>query len=731
MKIVQELPEIFETFGEQRRKAFLEIKEYKDKGVPVVGMYCAYFPTELAMAVGAIPVGLCSFSDETVKSAEREMPKTMCPLVKSSYGFALEDKCPFLHFADLVIGETTCDGKKKMYEMLAEIKPVFVMELPNSQSERSLEFWKQEVIRTKEYLEEFFHVVITNQMIRDAVHLNNQIRMSLKKLCEVMKLDPAPVLGEDIQKMVQGSKYRFDFKNTPEIVNEVREKILKEYEEGKRLEKRPRILVTGCPIGGDSMKIIRAIEDNGGVVVAVENCSGVRTLAEMVDETGEDIYFSIARKYLATGCSIMTPNDNRIQLLGSIMDEYHVDGVVEMILNGCHSTGAESTYIRKFVNEEKHLPYIVVDTDYSTGDIAQITTRLAAFVEMLQAQTSEQSQVDINYCYKILLSGIAEGRAREEILKEIWKYTGIPLQIENLQNKKKLCFGIDENVLLRKEKDTKSFENGDIEITGYFVPGRSRALVHSLLDIIAKSYKVMHRESESEERPDYLWLITENNKSAKELYQKLSVFMGNNFYLNKPEEEGVFVSSLSGMEGRTLLIDILETKINEISGRILVGNGFSESLNKGKTSFTVQDELSLANSYMMIQKMRTRDKIQFTEVVEESIKQYSMVKIVLQPFLENSIIHGLKGGAGCITLTASEKEESIEFLIQDNGCGINPELVRELNDIKSDAGHGIKNTMRRLHLYYEGRASVVIKSEPGHGTLVIIDVPKDWKSEDI
>lgn len=162
-----------------------------------------------------------------------------------------------------------------------------------------------------------------------------------------------------------------------------------------------------------------------------------------------------------------------------------------------------------------------------------------------------------------------------------------------------------------------------------------------------------------------------------------------------------------------------------------LGNFLRLSLNKGKTSFTVQNELSLANSYMMIQKMRTRDKIQFTEVVEESIKQYSMVKIVLQPFLENSIIHGLKGGAGCITLTASEKEESIEFLIQDNGCGINPELVRELNDIKSDAGHGIKNTMRRLHLYYEGRASVVIKSEPGHGTLVIIDVPKDWKSEDI
>ena len=131
MKLVQDLPEIFEEFGEKRREAFLEVKEYKDKGVPVVGMYCAYFPTELAMAVGAIPVGLCSFSNETVTAAERELPKSMCPLVKSSYGFAIEDKCPFFHFADLVIGETTCDGKKKMYELMAEFKPVFVMELPN------------------------------------------------------------------------------------------------------------------------------------------------------------------------------------------------------------------------------------------------------------------------------------------------------------------------------------------------------------------------------------------------------------------------------------------------------------------------------------------------------------------------------------------------------------------------------------------------------------------------
>ena len=239
MKLVQDLPEIFEQFEEQRQKAFLEIKEYKDRGKAVVGMYCAYFPPELAIAAGAIPVALCSFSNETIPSAEKYMPKSMCPLVKSSYGFAVEDKCPLFHFADLVIGETTCDGKKKMYEMMAESKPVFIMELPNSQSERAHRFWKEEIIRTKEFLEEFFHVVITEQKLRDAVRLNNRIRMSLKRLCEVMKLDPAPIPGENIQKIVLGCKYRFDYETSPDVIDDVRDKILEEYRNGNRLEKRP------------------------------------------------------------------------------------------------------------------------------------------------------------------------------------------------------------------------------------------------------------------------------------------------------------------------------------------------------------------------------------------------------------------------------------------------------------------------------------------------------------
>lgn len=104
MKLVKDLPEVFEEFAEQRKNSFLQVKKIKDSGKPVVGMYCTYFPREIAQAMGARTVSLCSTSDETISEAEKDLPINLCPLIKSSYGFAITDKCPFFHFSDLVIG---------------------------------------------------------------------------------------------------------------------------------------------------------------------------------------------------------------------------------------------------------------------------------------------------------------------------------------------------------------------------------------------------------------------------------------------------------------------------------------------------------------------------------------------------------------------------------------------------------------------------------------------------
>ena len=210
MELIKELPEVFEEFAEQRQKSFMAMKGLKDQGVPVVGAYCTYFPAEIARAMGAVTVGLCSVSDETIPDAEKDLPKNLCPLIKSSYGFAKTDKCPFFYFSDVVVGETTCDGKKKMYEYMSEFKDVFIMELPNSQREPGLQLWKGEIIRFKEYLEQKFGVTITEEQIREAVKTENQARRSLKKLYEVMKYDPAPIKGQDLFKVLYGSTFKFD-----------------------------------------------------------------------------------------------------------------------------------------------------------------------------------------------------------------------------------------------------------------------------------------------------------------------------------------------------------------------------------------------------------------------------------------------------------------------------------------------------------------------------------------
>lgn len=383
MELIKDLPEIFEQFEQQKQQSFLEVKRYKDKGMPIIGAYCSYFPRELAMAAGAIPIGLCSSSNDTVSIAEKTLPSNICPLIKSSYGFAVSDRCPFFYFSDIVVGETTCDGKKKMYELLADFKEVYVMELPNRQSEYGLELWKKEIRRFKEYLEERFRIVITDNMIRDAIRLSNQNRKAVQGLYEVMKLDPPPMSGKQLFQILYGNKYQLDLKKVPDALKGVKERILEEYRRNPPNRKKPRILITGCPMGGDSSKLVDVVEGNGGVVVAFENCTGIKAQDRLVDEKNPDVYAALAERYLMIGCAVMTPNDNRIQLLGKIIDEFCVDGVIEMILQGCHSDSIESISVRNFIHEEKHIPYMDIVTDFSKSDIAQLSVRVSAFLEML------------------------------------------------------------------------------------------------------------------------------------------------------------------------------------------------------------------------------------------------------------------------------------------------------------------------------------------------------------
>jgi len=106
------LPGEFEHFADARRQVFLDVKNLKDAGKKVVRTFCSYFPAEIVLAAAAVLVSICSYSDETITEAEKDLPRNLCPLVKSSYGFAVTDKCPYMYIADLIVAkQLTMAGK--------------------------------------------------------------------------------------------------------------------------------------------------------------------------------------------------------------------------------------------------------------------------------------------------------------------------------------------------------------------------------------------------------------------------------------------------------------------------------------------------------------------------------------------------------------------------------------------------------------------------------------------
>lgn len=383
MDLKKNLPEIFDEFAEGRRNAFLSVKEQKDKNIPVIGIFCTYFPQELAVAMGASVVSLCATSDETIPAAEEDLPKNLCPLIKSSYGFGKTDKCPFFFFSDLVVGETTCDGKKKMFELMDNIKETYVMQLPARRDEAALDAWEKEVVRFWKKLEDFYGITITEEDVKKAIRLKNREREVMLRFLELGKLNPAPISGYEMGTRLDGLGFNPDIEERCRIIEARTEEVIKDWEENYRgkLSKRPRILITGCPNSGIREKTIKVIEELGADVVAFDCCNGTREKVEKVDETLPAAR-ALAKKYLNINCSVMSPNETRMDYISNMIDEYQVDGVLELILCACHTYSIEAYNVKKTAMAQ-NVPYLMIETDYSKADSGQINTRLEAFLETI------------------------------------------------------------------------------------------------------------------------------------------------------------------------------------------------------------------------------------------------------------------------------------------------------------------------------------------------------------
>lgn len=366
----------------------LELEMAKDEGKKVVGCLCSYFPREVAWAAGAITVGLCGTTEGPIEAAEQVLPADQCPMVKATYGRAINNTCPIFPLADVIVGETTCDGRKKMYELLGREKTMHVMDLPQKPKDyEALAHWIGEVRKLKSFLENELETEITDEKLKEAIEQGNKERALLKEIHQCRKENPVPIMGLDLVALSTSMSYstdRFEYMKKLESVLEELKRRIRE-KEFACSPKRPRILWTGLGNSLGCDKVLSLVEECGGVVVCQEGCGGVTRLDDQID-TEIDPIAAIAERYLNVTCSCMTPNNMRFRQIDRLITEYNIQGVIDLTWQSCHAFNIESYRVGEVVKEKHGLPFLHVVTDYSQSDVGQLKVRVEGFLEQVMAR---------------------------------------------------------------------------------------------------------------------------------------------------------------------------------------------------------------------------------------------------------------------------------------------------------------------------------------------------------
>lgn len=165
---------------------------------------------------------------------------------------------------------------------------------------------------------------------------------------------------------------------------------------------------------------------------------------------------------------------------------------------------------------------------------------------------------------------------------------------------------------------------------------------------------------------------------------------------------------------------------------LALSNFFKLTLNNGKDWVTVQQEIEHVKSYLQILKTRYGSILEYQLMIDPSIENIKMLKMILQPLVENAMYHGIKHSRrrGLIEIRGTQQNQMLIFEVADNGSGMSPRQVaelqkniQELDPTGVSGGYGLYNVYRRLRLYFGAAAELRIASQENQGTTVTIMLP--------
>lgn len=377
-----------EAFHASHSGRVAQILDYRNKGGKSIGTFCIYVPDEIALAAGVLPIPLCGGSGWAVNHADKMLPRDICPLIRSTFGMALSRTCPFRKLKDFAVGETTCDAKKKTWDLFG----FKVLEVPQMKNPTDADLWLSEVNRFTKMMEDLSGVRVTAQNLKEKIKLLNQKRKALQKINEFRRLDKPPISGLDallVSQVALNQDVEGFIEHAGILASELEERSLSGVSSYEK--KGKRVLMAGSPAPIGYAKVHWIAETAGLRIVADESCTGIRYFRDLVDETPETLeglIKAVADRYMKIDCSCFSPNTERLQNVLALIDEYKVDGVIHHILQYCHTYNIEARILERELKKRK-IPSLIIETDYSQEDAGQIRTRIEAFAEMLSSEKED------------------------------------------------------------------------------------------------------------------------------------------------------------------------------------------------------------------------------------------------------------------------------------------------------------------------------------------------------
>lgn len=343
-----------------------QLEKYKDLGVKVLGYTCSYVPEELIISAGLQPYRVSNVGASTSTLT----PSFVCPFASAT----LENILKLEKFFSGFVLAHTCDPMWRLYDIVKKKakKPVFLLRVPHdTEGELSLEFFEEEFLRFKKFLEESFDAKVENDALTDAIKVCNENRNLLKEVYMLNNGGKYGVNAFDRFQIVLASMWM----PKRELNKQLKNLNLKsDKTSGIRLH------INGTAIY--DLNLINLIEECGGFVASDDLCTGSRYFWSNVEEF-QDSISALAYRYLKrTPCPSHGPLQQRLEYIDFMVKEFKAQGVITFAERFCDPILYDSVHVKDALAKER-IPTMLIDYENPTQEIGRIKARIEAFIESI------------------------------------------------------------------------------------------------------------------------------------------------------------------------------------------------------------------------------------------------------------------------------------------------------------------------------------------------------------